>query len=215
MITSTKTANHIALDKDFIVTYLEEFPEYLRTKENFMKLATFYARIWESMDAEFVKIAYYRLLDNAEGVVLDNIGEMLNVKRISQNDIEYRALIKFRSIRQVSNATRPDIVSLLRIIFYGEFPVIYKGINSFIELIVPKVCFDEATLSQELEDLFPVSTNLWVLEKPQRVNPFIFIDQKFGIQPEGTGGFFNQRLPNTSGGYLSKWIHSSGKTIRI
>ena len=207
------SANHIAYDPNFVISAIEEYPDYLQSKEYFIKLATWYAKRWESIDIEIVKLAYLRLLDNAIGVNLDNIGALLGVDRYDQDDDSYRALIKFRSARQTSNATRPDVVSLLTKLFYGDTPIIYKGVQGFIEVTVPKACFDYSTLSSEMESLFPITTNLWVIENTNSF-PLVLVDQKTGVQPSGTGGLSDQKISDTNG-ILSNWIHSSAITVKL
>jgi len=163
------------------------------------------------MDKEFINLAYYRLLSNASGKVLDTLGERVGIYRHNQSDLEYKALIKLRGFRQTREDTRSDIVDLLKIIFFGKPPYITKHSNNFIEIIVPTNCLSDEDLATQLEDMFPVPTNLWVTQTD--TTPFYLVDSKDGVQPEGTAGLSDSK-ETTAGGFLTNWIHSSGRPVK-
>ncbi len=214
-MTELKSANRIGVDDDFVTDTLSEYPDYLQSKEHFIKLAGWYAEQWKALDDEVVKLGYLRLLDNATGVLLDNIGSFLGVDRYDQADDSFRGRIKLRSLRQTTDGTRDEIINLLTIIFGGESPRVFKGDHGFVELTIPASCLSRSTLSEELEDLFPISTNLWLLER-RTGKPFNLVDSKDNVQPVGTGGLSDSKLGEDGAeSVLSDWIHCSAKPLKF
>lgn len=205
-------ANHIYPDPDFITDGVLELPAFLREKENYTKLVEWYCARWDNLDKEVVKLAYLRLLENASGKILDDLGERIGLERHNQSDVEYKALIKLRSFRQTVGDSRKDIVTLLKILFFGETPFITKGSNNFIEVIIPENCLADEDVANQLEDMFPINVNLWVTQTD--ADPFYLIDEKTGIQPTGTGGLSDDK-ESTVESLLTNWIHSSARAVKI
>ncbi len=201
------SVNRVEVLPDFVPDALKEFPVKQQGQENFIKLAEFQASGWKRLDDEVVKLGYLRLLDNSSGVLLDNIGSLLGVSRAEQDDSSFRARIKLRSLRQTMDTSRDNIIELLTIFFQGEVPVMYKGVGGFTELIIPTNCLNSFTLSMDLENIFPISTNLWILKNDATV--FHLIDSTTGVQPTGTSGLFDSATGVEDQGILSDWIHSS------
>ncbi len=204
-------ANHIALDPDFVTDGLAEMPDFMQKHNNYAKLVDWYSNRWEKLDQEVVKLAYMRLLDNAEGKVLDTLGEKVGLPRANQTDIEYRALIKLRAFRQTQTDTRPDIVELLKIIFFGEAPLITKFNSGFVEIIVPANCLSDIALGQQLEDMFPVNAYLWATQTDGV--SFYFTDTKDDIQEPDTGGLSDSKEISVES-LLTNWIHSSARGVK-
>lgn len=251
MATIITTANHIQIDSDFITDGMEELPFFMKDKATISKLTEWYCTRWDTMDGEIIKLAYFRLLDNASGELLDMLGERIGIFRYNQTDAEYSALIKLRSFRQTAGDTRDDIVTLMKILFFGEAPIITKqerpliikisntttplddypylhdvignstwlkpsnvgegeyiisvvgdiltttggvytmvsvaGVpnsNSFVEVIIPASCISNTDVSKQLEDMFPVNTNLWVTQTDAA--PFYLVDDKELIDSTNT-----------------------------
>lgn len=220
--TTLPSANHIQLDPNFVEDGVAELPQFLQSKENFAKLTRWYCKRWEAMDGEIIKLAYLRLLNNASGAILDMLGERIGLLRYDQTDIEYKALIKLRSFRQTTSASRGDIVELMKILFFGENPFITKrrytdsggninNSNSFIEVVIPANCLSDKDVSQQLEDMFPINTNLWVAQTD--ATPFYLVDGKDNIQPTGTAGLSDSKETSVEG-LLTNWIHSSARSVK-
>lgn len=287
METTLSPANHITPDENFVEDSVKELPQWLQDKENYTKLVRWYAKRWDTLDKEAIKLAYTRLLDNSGGKVLDTLGEKLGLYRYNQTDGEYKSLIKLRAFRQTQGDTRPDIVKLSKILFFGDAPIINKrkppqviniantttildtypylhssfegkswekpegvGVgekivsvdetspevylltttsgqyttplvevfdvpnsNSFIEVTIPANCLSDIDVANQLEDIFPVNTYLWVFRNSVDIKPFYLVDGKTMVQPSGTGGLSDSKdaIPNSA---LTKWIHSSARPVR-
>lgn len=220
--TTLPKANHIQIDPNFVEDGVSELPVFLQTKDNFTKLTRWYCQRWETMDHEVIKLAYLRMLDNATGSILDMLGLRIGIYRYDQSDTEYRALIKLRTFRQTTSANRADIVTLMKILFFGENPIITKRVytsssgdiynsNSFIEVVIPPNCLSNTDVSSQLEDMFPANTNLWVSQTD--TTPFFFVDGKDGIQPTDTGGLSDSKEASVES-LLTDWIHSSARSVK-
>jgi hypothetical protein len=211
MTTTIPSVNHILPDANFVEGGVSELPRFLQSKPNYATLVRWYCKRWDTMDKEVLKLGYLRLLDNASGLILDTIGEKFGLYRNSQSDLEYKALIKLRSFRQTKGDNRSDIVELLKILFFGENPLITKGYNNFIEVVIPANCLSDEDVAKQLEDMFPINTNLWVTQTDSTA--FYLIDSKDGIQPEATGGLSDSK-ENSVESLLTNWIHSSARPIK-
>lgn len=155
-------SNHIRIDEAFVQDTLDFLPDYMRTHVNFCKFIELTAERYKLLDIEVVKLAYGRLLDEASGLVLDNIGSEIDVPRRGQSDDEYRAFIKLRFLRRRVETTQPQLTHLLKIMAGGQLPIIYKGVRNRIHVILPRRCLDTHNVGLELEDAFPINTNLSV-----------------------------------------------------
>jgi hypothetical protein len=276
-------ANHIQLDPNFVDDGVAELPQFLQTKQNYEKLARWYCTRWEIMDGEVIKLAYLRQLNNASGEILDMLGERIGLLRYDQTDTEYKALIKLRSFRQTTGASRADIVTLMKILFFGENPLITKrrspliikvtntttvldifpyihdagdvkqtwikpdgvglgeyifsvvgntlttslngatphntytmtlvdGVpdsNNFMEVVIPANCLSDKDVSQQLEEMFPINTNLWVAQTD--ATPFYLVDLKDIIDSTNTATLLdNYTLIQDLAGQRKTWTKPEG-----
>ncbi len=202
-------ANHLQINSELQQDLFSEYPYTLRSKENVAKLLISDIKQWDKFQLAIQDVAYKRLLPNATGSLLDDIGGRLNLKRYNQTDDAFRATIRLRSLRQTSNGSRGDIVELLNIFFNGATFYFNKGGLGFVDLTVPKHCFDQGGLAKEVEDLFPANTNLHIKEMGDE--PYMgFIDAKDSLTPNGMGGFSDAKNPDTvKDGKLTDWFFSS------
>ncbi len=202
-------ANHLQMDMKFQENLFNEYPYMLRSKENLSKLLHWEIKQWDKFQLAINNLAYKRLLINAEGQLLDDIGDKLNIRRYDKTDDAYRSTILLRSLRQTSNGSRGDIVRLLKLFFGTSVFYFTKGDRGFVQLTVPPHCFDQAALSKEIDDIFPVNTNLHINERLDK--PFFgFTDsEEIGI-PSGSGGFSDaESTDDTVDGCLTDWFFSS------
>lgn len=179
-----KRLNNITYNLNFVQDYINEFPEEIQGKENVSKFMEVALQSIGQIRDEIVSMAYFRLLDNAEGVVLDNIAAELNLSRFGQTDAELRGLIKLRALRQRSEGQREEVLQILRIISNDDNVKLFKGRNGYIELIFTAQCLNDRVIKEEIEDLFPIDTNLTV----GTVRPNNFIAGFSSIHREPTQG---------------------------
>ena len=83
-----------------------------KSSENMVKLVYIISSHKEILDQAIIYLAKARLLANATGVYLDQIGEKLGVDRQSATDDQYRAILQLRAYRVASTGTRPDIIKI-------------------------------------------------------------------------------------------------------
>ncbi len=156
------SSNRLVFDLNFVEDSVNELEDYFKLKTNFVKYLKVASNRFAKIQDEAIKLAYIRLLDNAEGVFLTNIADRLFIRRGDQNDNQLRAYIKLRVLKQTSEATRKDIVDIIRLISGGEYVRIYKGSNNFLDITFPFECLAEEMVIEEIENLFPVNSNLLI-----------------------------------------------------
>ncbi len=202
-------ANHLHIDTAFQEKLFKEYPYILRSKENMAKLFNWEIKQWDKFQLTINNLAYKRLLSNAEGQLLDDIGTKLNIKRYDKTDDAYRATIMLRGLRQTSNGSRGDIVKLLKLFFGEEHFYFSKGGLGYAEVTIPPNCFDQAALSVEIDNIFPVNTNLHIKEKNDKPH-FCFTDITESQPPVDSGGFSDEEAPDEAvDGCFTDWFFSS------
>lgn len=159
---SLPSSNRIVFDLNFVEDSINELEDYFKLKTNFVKYLKVASNRFAKVQDEAIKLAYIRLLDNAEGVFLTDIADRLFIKRGDQNDNQLKAFIKLRVLKQTSEATRKDIVDIIRLISGGEYVRIYKGRHNFLDITFPFECLAEEMVIEEFENLFPINSNLLI-----------------------------------------------------
>lgn len=87
-------------------------PEY-RRKENNLKLTDILNVSFDELETLFRTIESWRSVDNAEGLVLDEIGQEVGQLRKGTTDEVYRFLIKAKVL---SNNSKGDVYSIVNVI---------------------------------------------------------------------------------------------------
>ena len=156
------SANRVVFDLSFVEDSVNEMEDYMKQKQNLMKFLLVASRRLAHTQDVAIQLAYLRLVDNAEGVFLTDIAARIGIPRGDQTDKQLQAFIKFRALSQASEGTRTDIVTLLKIVSGGDYVKIFKGGNNYVEVTFASECLNLNAIGQDLEDLFPVNTNLLV-----------------------------------------------------
>tara|TARA_Y100001956_G_scaffold4944_1_gene4454 strand:+ start:13968 stop:14615 length:648 start_codon:yes stop_codon:yes gene_type:complete len=172
--------NRIVYDTTFIKDAIEEMPFKQREKENLMTLLSVIASRFDKVNKSIITMTYSRFLDNAEGDMLEGIAYRFNIPRGGKTDEELRTAIKLHALKQDMEGTRDEIVKLLRVILQGDRLQIKKSENNNIEILASTVCIGLYRLREELEDIFPINTQL-----------------RFGIIPVGRKPFGTVSIHNT------------------
>lgn len=102
-----------------------------------------------------------QLADTAEGPSLDTICSLYGVDRVSgESDDSLKTRLVLSFVQKSISVSRSDIESTLeQILGTDEFVIIPRTGNS-VWLIVPRGCLQTKQEFADLEDLFPVNTNL-------------------------------------------------------
>ena len=156
------SANRVVFDLTFVEDSFNEMEDYMQQKKNLMRFLLVASRRLAHTQEVAIQLAYLRLVDNAEGVFLTDIAARIGIPRGDQTDKQLQAFIKFRALSQASEGTRTDIVNLLKIVSGGDYVKIFKGENNYVEVTFASECLNLIAIGQDLEDLFPVNTNLLV-----------------------------------------------------
>lgn len=159
--------NHIYTPTTFVQESKDRILSQFGKSTNLQNVIEIESERWKLLDEAVVGLATGKLIDNATGSVLDEIGVRLGVSRFDATDDEYRVAIKVRAYSRNNTGTRADIVdSLSR--FTGTdstFIDIYQGNEKRLDLIFFEGCFDRDTGTVEVIKLLPLVTNYSILIK--------------------------------------------------
>lgn len=186
-----KDVNHIHVLPDFVQEGIDYLPgEFLKEKTNLVRFLTIYLERLKALDEMWVKLSEGRMLQNATGVNLDEIGNQVGVDRDGLSDINYRAIMIILLASAAKHGTRPEVINTLDQLFgTGNFTT-YKGDNYRFDINVSKTCFEIDTALHEIQDMLPLPTHLRLTET--------------------TGMGFGFKGDNFSGGFGS--IHQDSRT---
>ena len=158
---------------DFIEGALNALPDYLN-KENTRKLLTIELERLHSLENVIIDLGEMRLLENAEGFVLDEIGTQVGKYRGGLSDNAYRSSINIYQSSLKNCGTRSDVTDILSALFPESSYFLYKGKNYRIDLIGKSKCFNITDLVTDLVDLFPIIAHLRIMEMPLSGSPVGF-----------------------------------------
>lgn len=165
MATELKDVNHIQPLPNFVEGGLDYLPgEFLRQKENLVKFLTVYLKRMKDLDDMWVKLAEGRLLQNAEGDNLDEIGRQVGISRDGLSDQNYRAIITILLSSAAKHGTRPEVIQTLTQLFGEDNFTTWKGDNFRFDINISKTCFDLITAIPEILDMLPLVTHLRMTE---------------------------------------------------
>lgn len=160
-----KDVNHIHPLPDFVEGGIDYLPgDFLKEKENLVKFLTVYLERLKAVDEMWVNLSEGRLLKNASGVNLDELGAQVGIERNGLSDMNYRAIIIILLASAAKHGTRPEVIDTLSQLFgTGNFTT-YKGDNYRFDINISKTCFEIDTALPEIQDMLPMPTHLRLTE---------------------------------------------------
>ena len=191
----------------FVDEAIGYLPDYLK-KDNLTKFLTVFLERLENLDTSFISLAEFRLLANAEDVVLDDIGEQMGIYRNGQSDEDYRTILLIRQSSAGKGGTRHHVSQSLEYLFGITNWKLYRGDNYRVDLYASSPCFDLSYLTDYLTDIFPIITHLRVVETDPETDSFGF----FGDDSSSGFSSTNSRY-STDSGSLLKVNYTSDKAI--
>ena len=189
---------------DEVINYL---PDYLK-KDNLVKFLTIFLDRLEALDNAWIELAEYRLLVNAQGVVLDDIGKQMGLYRNGQSDDDFRTILLIRQAAAGKGGTRPQVEESLQNLFSTTNWELYKGKNYRIDLYASSPCFDLNNVVDDIVELFPIMTQIRVVETD-------YLNMGFGFEgDEDAGGFGSSNDESASeAGMLLKVVYVTDKAV--
>jgi hypothetical protein len=200
-------SNFIKPLDSFVSEVINYLPDYLR-KDNLVKFMTVFLDRLEALDNSFIQLAEYRLLVNAQGVVLDDIGTQMGLYRNGQSDDDFRTILLIRQAAAVKGGTRPQVEEALQNLFSATNWELYKGDNYRIDLYAASPCFDLVNISEDIVETFPIMTQLRIVETD-------YLNMGFGFEgDEDAGGFGSSNDESASeAGMLLKVVYVTDKAV--
>ncbi len=200
-------SNFIKPLDSFVSEVINYLPDYLR-KDNLVKFMTVFLDRLEALDNSFIQLAEYRLLVNAQGVVLDDIGTQMGLYRNGQSDDDFRTILLIRQASAGKGGTRPQVEEALQNLFSTTNWSLYKGTNYRIDLYASSPCFDLVNISEDIVETFPIMTQLRIVETD-------YLNTGFGFEgDEDAGGFGSSNDESASeAGMLLKVVYITDKAV--
>ena len=176
-MTTAPKANHIAIDENFVDDAKNRLLSQFKDSPNINAVVELEANRFKTLDDAYYDLAVGRLLENAEGVNLDNIGNSLGIPRNGLSDFSYRQTILFKTI---SNRLTPDRDSLHNFITtlsggYPELTTFHTSTNAnntvgftscykYVDVTFYPNCVSSSTL-EDIKSAFPALTTMYPLGK--------------------------------------------------
>lgn len=205
MADTLKDVNHIHPLENFVLGGEAYLPsEILTDKPRFMALLDLYLQRLKEIDEKGVALAEGRLLLNATGLNLDEIGQQVGIYRNGLEDPEYRAVITILRGSASKSGTRSEIISTLQQIFGVDNFNTYKGENYRVDINIFDACFEITSVIQEILDMLPLPTHLRMTESNDFGQPFGFDGEHYSI---GFGSVHDDK--QTGAGGLAHELYAS------
>ena len=200
-------SNFIKPLDSFVSEVINYLPDYLR-KDNLVKFMTVFLDRLEALDNSFIQLAEYRLLVNAQGVVLDDIGTHMGLYRNGQSDDDFRTILLIRQASAGKGGTRPQVEEALQNLFSATNWELYKGDNYRIDLYASSPCFELENIVDDIVETFPIMTQLRIVETD-------YLNMGFGFEgDEDAGGFGSSNDESASeAGMLLKVVYVTDKAV--
>lgn len=190
-----KNVDHIQIKENFVQEGLDYLPEALQ-KPNIQKILQIDLERWKVIDDTLYQLAIRRLLSEATGVYLDDIGARFQIFRNGLDDDDYRATLFLKTGEAQKHGTRSDIINVLYQLLGTESVFTWKGDNYRFDIAISSPCFNLSTTAEDIAALMPLITNLRVVDGIGV--PFVFDGDDDG---EGFGVSDDTSIP-TGGGRL-------------
>lgn len=198
-----KDVNHIHSLDNFVADGIDYLPgDFLREKENLVKFLSVYLERMKAVDEMMVNLAEGRLLQNAGGVNLDEIGAQVGIERNGLSDMNYRAIITILLASTAKHGTRPEVIGTLQQLFGTENFTTYKGDNYRFDINIFNSCFEIETAIEEIKDMLPMPTYLRLIKSDGI--PFGFKDDAYALGFGSVGS-----SSRTGPGGLSSLVYTS------
>ena len=200
-------SNFIKPLDSFVSEVINYLPDYLR-KDNLVKFMTVFLDRLEALDNSFIQLAEYRLLVNAQGVVLDDIGTQMGLYRNGQSDDDFRTILLIRQAAAGKGGTHPQVEEALQNLFSATNWELYKGDNYRIDLYASSPCFELENVVEDIVELFPIMTQLRIVQTDLVAKSFGFSGDNNSL---GFGSSNNRKSPDA--GMLLKLVYTTDKAI--
>lgn len=168
---SLPSSNRVVKDLTFQEDAYNTLPYDQRLKTNLVKIMLTLTNRWNDLQLLCIDLINGTMLDKAFGPQLEGIAKRLNIQRGNATDEQLRGLIKLHAVKQTNTGTRDEIVNILRLLSGTDYVKIVKRPNNYVEVTFSYECLDPNTSKKEIQDLFPINTNLVVSDKVTGFKP--------------------------------------------
>lgn len=171
---SLPNVDRIVKDVSFNEDAFNQLTYEQKLKTNLVKILLSFTERYNKLQLLCINLINGTLLDKAAGPQLDGIAKRLNIQRGNASDDQLRDLIKLHAVKQTNSGTRDEIVNIIRVLTGTDYVKIVKRPNNYVEVTFSFECLDPSTAKQQIQDLFPINTNLVVMNKVTGFKPMGF-----------------------------------------
>lgn len=158
-----ENVDHIQKNPTFVEDYLSYLPEALQ-KEKLSKFIQVELDQYKIIDDTLYDLAVNRLITNASGIYLDDLGARFQIYRNGLDDDSYRSVLFLRTGEAQKHGTRPEIINILRKLLGDESVSTYKGYKYRFDIAMSSPCFDPNSTAEDIANLMPLVTDLRIVE---------------------------------------------------
>ena len=158
-----KNVDHIQLSPTFVEDNLSYLPEALQ-KDLLSKFVQVELDRYKVVDDTLYYLAINRLLANATGTYLEDIGARFQIYRNGLDDESYRATLFLKTGEAQKHGTHTDIISILYQLLGEGTVYTYKGNNFRFDVALSSPCFDVNTTAEDIANLTPLVTELRIVD---------------------------------------------------
>lgn len=158
-----KDVDHIQIKENFVQEGLDYLPEAIQ-KPNIQKVLHIDLERWKVIDDTLYQLAVRRLLSEATGIYLDDIGARFQIYRNGLDDDDYRATLFLKTGEAQKHGTRSDIINVLYQLLGSESIFTWKGDKYRFDIAISSPCFNLATTAEDVAALMPLITDLRIVD---------------------------------------------------
>lgn len=204
--------SYMDVNENFVQDAIDREPFQFQNSTNLNKFLGVLASRYDTLHKASSDMAFERLLANADGAVLDEIGAQLRVYRAGdESDDSYRNSILINALSQQGSGTRDDVVTAILRNSGDPKLIVHKGQKRFISFSVFLQCQGSVQGAKQIKNMCPVGTDLRVTV---RGGGYVFAFRGYPY-PEALRGFGTVGEPNDqkTGILAAEWTGSGAVTI--
>jgi len=177
--------------KNYVEYGLDKLLQQFKDKEKVVALLTAYLQSLEDTKESLITYANSNNIDDATGVLLDVIGEIVGEKRLGKSDLSYRKAIKNKVVINTSEGTPNQLLEILelltnntKMVMYEHFPFLnnYYSNADQMDISIPQTLLSGSPVTTEGVGLYhDPEENAWIPSELSGVGGILVNDDNLDI----------------------------------
>lgn len=203
----TDVINPLYKDPNFVTNTKNLLPTQFRNKQNISLITEWIAEEMSDAIDLVLEIPSRHIINTAEGVYLENVGNKLGIPRTSEDDDTYRNAILLATKGVSLNVTRDGIIELLKTVVADDDMIVYKSKPSFVDLNFYSGCAQNIQSLESFAEMFPLMTDLHI--SVREGVPFGFMDEADTTIPTNIRGFGDDSEEYPDDGHFACTVYTN------